>query len=125
MRTQSPWPTLALAAILLGFALWFFRTDYVPPDSTPLHLVDGSIRNVSTTWIHHSSKGGGWNAPVQTITTSNGGLIRFTAHAGDESPAVLSMGGLLEQGSALRAQVDASGEIWELSANESIAPISC
>ena len=119
MRSQSPWSTIIGAAAWMGFALYGFATAYAPPDTTPLQRVEGSISNVSTTWIYHSySRGGGsWNAPVVTVATSDGGSIHFTAHSRNESPAVLSLGGLT-QGAMLRAQVDASGEIWELSVND-------
>jgi len=124
MRTQSPWSTIASAVFLLGFALWFFHSAYAPPDSTPLHLVEGSIGIVSTTWIHHSSKVSHWSSPIVTITTADGPSIRFTAHSQKETPAVLSVANL-RQGSALRAQVDASGEIWEMSANENeVVPLA-
>jgi hypothetical protein len=115
MRTQSPWSTMASAVVILGFALYFFHTAYAPPDSTPLHGVEGAIANVGTTWIHHSSKSGGWNAPVVTIVVADGESIRLTAHSKNESQAVLALAGL-SQGSIAQGQVDANGEIWQLSA---------
>ena len=124
MRTQSPWITLLSAALVLVMALWFFSTAYAPSDATPLHRVEGSIGSVATTWVYHSQKGGGWNAPVVSIATGDAGSIHFTAHSKDESPAVLALASLMP-GTPLRAQVDASGEIWELTANEhEVVPLS-
>ena len=108
---------MASAVIVLGFALWFFHGAYAPPDSTPLHGVDGSITDVGTTWVHHSSKGGGWDAPVVTVAVADGGSIRMTAHSKNESSAVLSLAGLA-RGAAVHARVDAEGEIWQLSAGD-------
>ncbi|HEY2345663.1 MAG TPA: hypothetical protein VGH80_07255 [Xanthomonadaceae bacterium] len=117
MGQRSPWSTIFGSVVLVGFAMWNFATAYAPPDSTPLRSVDGTIANVITTWVHHSTKGGGWNSPVVTIVLADSQTIRFTGHSRGETPAAQPLSAL-RRGATANARVDATGEIWELSVED-------
>jgi len=115
MRRRSPWSTLTSAVVVIGFAIWSFLTAYAPSDTTPLSDVSGPLLDAATTWVHHHAKGGGWDSPVVTLSLEGGQAIRFVGHDRGDAPAAEPVGAL-QRGTALTARVDATGEIWELSA---------
>lgn len=123
MQGKSVWWVIVIALLVLFKVTLHLHTFYVPPpDSTPLHVVAGPIANVVTTWTTHRNVGSSghngrsWSLPSITITLASGQFIRFIAHSEIDLPAAQSLL-LLRDDSAVRAQVDASGEAWQLSNN--------
>jgi hypothetical protein len=123
MWGKSVWWAIVIAVFVLFKVMLHLHTSYAPPpDSTPLHVVAGPIAKVDTTWTNHRNVGSSgpygrsWSLPSITITLASGQSIRFIAHSEIDLPATQSLLRLRDD-STVRAQVDASGETWQLSNN--------
>jgi hypothetical protein len=118
MRAQSPLSVVGSVVLMDVFSAWNYYTTYAPPDTTALHVVEGTVQSVTTTWVHHTHRhAANWDSPIVTIALGEGESIRFTAHSRDESPVARQLMDL-QKGSALHAQADETGELWELSLND-------
>jgi hypothetical protein len=121
MRAQSPVSVVGSVVLMAVFSAWNYYTTYAPPDTTPLHVVEGTVHSVATTWARQAHRhAADWNSPIVTIAVGDGESIRFTgesirftAHSRDESPVAQRVMDL-QKGSALHAQADETGELWEL-----------
>lgn len=123
---KSPSSVLVCGATCLLFAFWNHLTTYAPADSTPRHTVEGVLASTKTAFDHHATRlqlvttpfnRNGWDAMVVTLNLQDGTPIHYTEHAREEQHTAYPMS-VLPKGAAIQAQVDAKGEIWQLTAND-------
>lgn len=117
LQSRSPWSLLLGGVLLVVASLWTFATTYSPSDGTPLRTVTGVLAHAGTNWIHHSGKGGSWDAPQVALSLADGQTLHFVSRSRDDVPAAAPLSAL-QPGMAVQAQVDAAGEIWQLQAGQ-------
>lgn len=123
---KSPSSVLVCGAVCLLFAFWNQLTTYAPSDSTPRHTVEGVLASTQTTRDFHSTRPhlfrspigrNGWDAATVTLNLQDGKPIHYTEHERKEQHTAYPMS-VLPKGTSIQAQVDADGQIWQLTAND-------